>query len=187
MCGTRKYVRKAYLVKGTSKSCGCKKAEMVSKAMTKHGHSGQYHKASRTYVTWRAMQVRCDNPLHHAYHNYGGRGISICPQWREFGQFLKDMGERPKGFEIDRIDNDGNYQPDNCRWVPRPKNVQNCRHSKRWVVDGREFPSARVAAKELGVGVLTIRRWCNGWTDPRNGKYSPPKKNCYSELIYQKD
>lgn len=85
----------------------------------RHGHSvnGPDGKPTRTYHTWRAMRKRCLYPSHHRYPRYGGRGITICPEWDDFSKFLADMGERPEGRTLDRIDTDGNYELSNCRWA----------------------------------------------------------------------
>ena len=79
------------------------------------------------YDSWAAMIARCSNPNNHDYQHYGGRGIRVCRRWRNFTNFLSDMGERPKGLEIDRIDNDGNYCPSNCRWATRSQQMSNIR------------------------------------------------------------
>lgn len=79
------------------------------------------------YNTWEAMRARCNNINHKSYKDYGGRGIKVCSRWDDFLLFIADMGERPDGLEIDRINNDGNYEPSNCRWVDHRSNALNRR------------------------------------------------------------
>lgn len=81
----------------------------------------------RTYETWRAMRRRCLNPNHAKYPIYGGRGITICERWLSFGNFLKDMGYRPEGLTIERVDVNGNYDPFNCIWIPLSDQAKNTR------------------------------------------------------------
>lgn len=78
-----------------------------------------------TYQSWQAMKQRCNSPTHKHYQNYGGRGIYICVKWNEYHNFLADMGERPKGYSLDRIDNNVGYLPDNCRWASRTQQNRN--------------------------------------------------------------
>lgn len=86
---------------------------------------GQTTAHRKEYNSWRAMKERCDNPKYRAFERYGGRGISYCERWKDFGNFLQDMGKRPDGCTLDRIDNDKDYCPKNCRWATQTEQMRN--------------------------------------------------------------
>lgn len=122
VCGVSKVVRGHSLTIGDTRSCGCLRVEIP----TKHGHCPRTSQTPE-YVTWRGMRSRCNNPKSKAYRYYGARGIKICTRWNRFGKFLLDMGSRPKGKTLDRINNDGDYEPGNCRWATNDEQRKNKR------------------------------------------------------------
>lgn len=109
-CGGKATVNSLKLRTGHTGSCGCLKVEAVPNF--RHGHSG-----TRTHRSWKEMRQRCLNPKSDKWEWYGGRGIVVCAEWDSFEQFLLDMGERPIGMTLDRINPDGDYKKDNCRWA----------------------------------------------------------------------
>lgn len=130
-CGTEKQCDALHLRSGRSSSCGCLRRELVSRAKRVHGESG--YTLSIEYTTWKCMVKRCANPSPADYHLYLGRGIDVCARWREsFENFLADMGRRPTPkHSIDRYpDNNGNYEPDNCRWATPAEQRANQRPHK---------------------------------------------------------
>lgn len=150
-CGTETVVRSDLLRSGQTQSCGCLKAERVSKAViercTTHGlrHHPMYN------VWFNKMKERCSNPKTKSFKDYGGRGIKVCGRWAaSFTAFLEDMGERPtRKHEIDRIDNDGDYEPSNRRWVTRVENARNKSTTKLTERDVEYIRACSVPSIEL--------------------------------------
>lgn len=137
VCGREAEARGRDLRKGKVKSCGCKKGEMCAAANRTHGASSKKDKWPE-YRVWSEMLQRCYNPKNNRYQAYGARGVKVCTRWQEsFEAFIKDMGRRPeKGLSLERRDNDGHYEPNNCYWATKKEQQRNKRTSKRITVDG---------------------------------------------------
>ena len=123
------------------------------------------------------MLARCNNKKNKRFFDYGGKGIKVCDEWRNsFINFYKDMGDCPLGYQIDRINNDGNYEPKNCRWVTPKQNMANRKISKKYKINDVIYDSSSEAAKELKVSICTIQAWCKGRIV--GNKVYAPKENC---------
>lgn len=144
-CGTEKMVQSSHLFAGNSLSCGCLRDELSSKRNVKHGAVG-----TAEYSTWRSMKNRCGNSRSKDYPNYGGRGITVCERWSLFENFFADMGVKPEGGSIDRIEVNGNYEPGNCKWATQKEQTEN-RRSSQHVVFGGERMTVAESARRLGM------------------------------------
>lgn len=159
-CGVEKRVLAQSLRSGSTVSCGCYNLELVSGRGRSLSAGGM-----RSYLTWDAMIQRCTNPRNKKWHRYGGRGIIIHETWRSFDKFLADMGERPEGMTLDRINNDGNYEPTNCRWAT-PITQGNNRGNNRVVKVGNSEMTVSEASRLLGGNRSSVRyRLANGWSE----------------------
>lgn len=154
---------------GASRSCGCLLRDWCSETKTTHGMGN-----SPEYRIWGLIKDRCLNSRGDAYRHYGGRGIGICERWRDsFEAFYADMGPRPSPkHEVDRIDNDGHYEPSNCRWALKIVQANNKRNNVRLELDG-ETLTLPEWARRMNVSQATIRkRLLRGW-DTRRAILTP--------------
>ena len=132
-CGNKTIVHRTNLVSGRTTSCGCLHREIAKDQATKHNCTG-----TRLYRIWDGLRNRCNNPKHPNYNNYGGRGISVCSEWDDFENFSK--WSMANGYRddltIDRVDNDGNYEPSNCRWATKKVQANNTRKTIKITYNG---------------------------------------------------
>ncbi len=140
--------------------------------MRRHGNTTHGHTVGRVipreYTCWQQMLNRCRNPKTTHYEDYGGRGITVCARWSLFENFLADMGPAPAGMTLDREDNDGNYEPGNCRWATPVEQARNTRRNVFLEVDGRQVCLTE-AAEMRGLKVTTLwqRLFAYNWTVER--------------------
>lgn len=139
-CGNTSSVAACDLKSGHTKSCGCWNAEARVVNNTTHGMSG-----TPTYICWTNMIDRCNDPTNKRYDSYGGRGIKVCTSWLKFENFLEDMGTRPKGLTLERIDVNGNYEPANCKWATQKEQANNWRKSIRTEYQGQTYTASQLS------------------------------------------
>jgi hypothetical protein len=171
-CGREKIVESKKLVSGHTKSCGCLNTERI----TKHGMS-----RTKIYNVWHDMINRTTNPLYKRWKDYGGRGITVCEQWRKFENFYADMGGIPQDMTLERINNDEGYNPNNCKWASYHEQFQNRRTTKIIEFSGEKL-SLTEWAKKTGISLSTLRgRLKLGWSIESCFSTSVNKKNTKKE------
>ena len=154
-CGTQKEIRASDMVQGSVKSCGCEHTKRIAKASTTHGMTN-----TRTYSIWQAMRLRCNR----INQDYSCRGITYDERWDSFENFYLDMGEVPEGMSIDRIDVNGNYNKDNCRWATREQQANNTRANVFIEWNGKRQTRSQWE-RELNMKPTTLRsRLKAGWS-----------------------
>jgi hypothetical protein len=167
-CGTERRVQTYSIVSGKSLSCGCVRGKPTRTGYRLKETSVTEHPL---YYTWKAMRRRCHDPKHRMFKNYGGRGISVCERWSTgdgkstgFECFAGDMGERPDGMTLDRLDNEAGYSPSNCRWASAREQGLNTRRTRKMEVAGSIVAIADVAVA-VGRSPQAIKdRLARGWT-----------------------
>lgn len=160
-CGSKpEEINKQSLKRGLTKSCGCIRKE--NPPTKRHGMS-----KTNIHKIWSGMHERCNNPNHRFYYAYGGRGIYVCERWSSFENFYDDMGNKPEGKSLDRIDNNGPYAPWNCRWATQKTQARNSRLATQLTWMGKT-QSIIEWSEELGMNKNTIStRIKRGWTAER--------------------
>ena len=176
-CGKSTIVEGSKLRSGHTKSCSCLKREATILRNYKHGLTN-----SRLHSIWASIKNRCKNPSHTSYRWYGKHNITVCNEWSNFINFYEwaMVNGYCDNLEIDRINTNKGYSPDNCRFVTHIKNMQNSRNSKRWSIDDIIFCSKSEAAKHFNVSMDTISYWCQG----KKSHGILPKANCSVEILY---
>lgn len=161
-CGSFVVKRGNHLIRGEVKSCGCFRRDFsahLGSETAKHGCC-----ETPSYESWSAMKQRCLNPNHQWYKNYGGRGIAICQRWMDFENFFDDMGERPPGTNLERKDNNSNYEPGNCKWAT-PKEQGRNRRDNRLISFAGITRCLSEWSEISGLKITTIRERINrGWS-----------------------
>lgn len=157
-CGNRKNVLGFVLGRGECQSCGCLHKERMTQIFQTHGKSG-----SPIYAIWRSMMQRCYDKNSHAYSRYGGRGINVCNKWQTFEGFYEDMGDKPKGKSLERLDNNGDYSPENVIWADI-KQQNNNRRTNVFLEHNGKKQTMQQWCDELNLRIGTVWARINrGW------------------------
>jgi hypothetical protein len=163
-CGTVKIIRSGDLISGNTTSCGCYLKEIIGKSTITHGQTcgKSQNEYPRVFKIWRGMIKRCYTESSNSYKNYGGRGITVCDRWKtSFSNFYEDMGDPPKDYSIERLDVNGNYCPENCKWIPNNDQSKNKRSTIKVLLNGEMMIQAD-AARKLNKHPATLCDWHRG-------------------------
>jgi len=167
-CGNHVVVLGSSLTSGNTSSCGCVAKQMNIIRCSTHGMSG-----TRVYRIWRAMHTRCSNKNSSGYDAWGGRGIKVCDRWQKFETFFADMGDCPAGMSIDRINNNGDYEPSNCRWATRSEQGRNTR-ATRFIEFNGQKKCLIDWADSIGIDQSSLRERLDKW--PLSAALTTPKR-----------
>lgn len=180
-CGNKKSIRVDHLKTGATTSCGCYNREVASKRNRTHGMT-----KSPEYAAWEHMKARCENPSDSRFHCYGARGIKVCERWRGengFQNFIADMGLKPgRGYSIDRINNDGDYEPSNCKWSTDNEQANN-KSNNIYISYQGETKTLKEWSRELGLDYKNLweRMKYYGWSFEKTIKTK--KRETVSRLV----
>lgn len=179
-CGEQITVRGPSLRTGNTTSCGCLQKENFAKRTRKHGK-----RHTTEYSIWSNMMSRCNNPNVTCYERYGGRGITVDAAWHSFEQFYADMGDRPEGFTLERIDNEGPYSKENCRWATIAEQNRNTRRTQTITFNG-EIKCMKDWAATYNIPYNTLRKrfLLYGWSFEK-ALTTPPRKMTKRESPFQ--
>ncbi|MDP1513110.1 hypothetical protein L8C07_26415 [Paenibacillus sp. CMAA1739] len=180
-CGEEHVTTTRQLTSGKSKSCGCLNRELAANRIRKNHKVTHRMSGTRFYHIWKGMIARCEKPKTNGYKNYGGRGIKVCEKWHVFENFMNDMHSKyldhaklhgEDNTSIDRIDVNGDYHKDNCRWETMSSQCSNRRKTKKYLIDNRLLSAVQVS-REYNIGITTfIKRVERGWSHEEAAKKS---------------
>ena len=174
-CGNETVVDISNLKYGTTFSCGC----LRKQNKTTHGMCD-----TPTYSTWASMIQRCANSKSHGYEHYGGKGIKVCDKWKTFSGFLSDMGVRPEGMSLDRVNGNCDYEVNNCRWATNIQQANNMSSNRFIEYNGKRLTVSQWTRELGGMPSMVASRLKNGWDEIR-AVSTPVKWNCKNKLFKQ--
>ena len=166
-CGAIKDIIEDSLKSRKTRSCWCLQKERVSECNSTHGKS---HISA--HAIWLGMISRCHKFGSSGYQDYGGRGIKVCARWKKFENFYADMGDRPEGLTLERKNNDGNYEPGNCKWATLEEQANNKRNNRRIIISGVTY-SLSQASRVFSISRSTLRGRLNKGWEPHDAVFTP--------------